>query len=94
MSAFCEIIIAEAKDVLAIPIEAVKKIGEEKWVTLVKETGTTEEVKVETGISNDSYVEIKSGLTAGQKVQYTPISKNANENLGTAQGISVNLVGF
>lgn len=92
MSAFCQIIVSEAKNVLALPIEAIKNIGEEKWVTVVNEDGTTKEVKVETGLSNDNYVEIKSGLEDGQEVQYVPISKNSS--LSNMQKASMDLTAF
>lgn len=80
MSAFCEITVEKAEQTLAIPIQAVKNIGNEKYVTIVKEDGTTEEIKVETGLSNDIYVEIKSGLELNQKIQYIDISNNSNNS--------------
>ena len=94
MSAFCQIIIAEAKDVLAVPIEAITTLGEDKFVTIVKEDGTTQEVKVEIGISNDYYVEIKSGLEFGQKIQYRQISKNNNSATGSIQIDSSEFMGY
>ena len=101
MEAECTVVIEEAKDVIAIPLSAVKrrkneddtqnvtnlenqnnltndqnsvnttenKPKEEKYVIVVNDDGTTSEVVVETGISDDSYVEIVSGLSEGQKVQ-------------------------
>ena len=42
---------------------------EEKYVIVVNDDGTTSEVIVETGISDEYYVEIVSGLSEGQKVQ-------------------------
>lgn len=100
----CTIIVEEAKDVIAVPLAAVKtrekeenvqnaenlesfqnsenlsssqnlenpsenQAKEEKYVIVVNDDGTTSEVVVETGISDDSYVEITSGLSEGQKVQ-------------------------
>lgn len=41
----------------------------EKYVIVVNDDGTTNDVVVETGISDDSYIEIVSGLSEGQKVQ-------------------------
>ena len=41
----------------------------EKYVIVVNDDGTTSDVVVETGISDDSYIEIVSGLSEGQKVQ-------------------------
>lgn len=100
----CTIIIEEAKDIIALPIVAIKKRilnnttdntqneiinqnqsnitndtnntntvdnkpKEEKYVIVVNDDGTTSEVVVETGISDEYYVEIVSGLSEGQKVQ-------------------------
>ena len=101
MEVECTIVIEEAKNVIAIPIAAVKVRSnennlqntdssqnqskltneqnlenkadniskEEKYVIVVNDDGTTSEVVIETGISDDSYVEIVSGLSEGQKVQ-------------------------
>lgn len=101
----CTIIIEKAKDVIALPLVAIKtrKLNnntddnmqnniniqnqsnitndqnsvntienipkEEKYVIVVNDDGTTGEVVVETGISDEYYVEIVSGLSEGQKVQ-------------------------
>ena len=99
MEAECSIVIEEAKNVIAIPLAALKVRDnkntietnsqsqdnvtneqnsentteniskEEKYVIVVNDDGTTSEVEVETGISDDYYVEIVSGLSEGQKVQ-------------------------
>lgn len=69
MSASCSIILEEATDCIAVPIEAVQTKGDTKYVIVVKEDNTTEDVTVETGISNDSYVQILSGLEANQTIQ-------------------------
>lgn len=45
------------------------KPKEEKYVIVVNDDGTTSEVVVETGVSDEYYVEIVSGLSEGQKVQ-------------------------
>ncbi|MCD8037077.1 MAG: efflux RND transporter periplasmic adaptor subunit [Clostridiales bacterium] len=75
MNVDTEIIIGEAEDVIAVPTSAVVR-GD---MVLVK-TGASssdssipdgyEYVSVETGISNDSYVEIKSGLEEGDEIAY------------------------
>lgn len=60
MSVSCTINIQELTDVLAVPINAVQ-ITDKKYVITV-ENGETKEVSIETGLSNDEYVEVKSGL--------------------------------
>lgn len=69
MSASCTIIIEKAENVIAVPIEAVQTSDNKKYVIVIKDDGITENVDIETGISNDSYVEVKSGLSGGEKIQ-------------------------
>lgn len=67
MNGKAKISLAKANNVLAVPVDAVYKDGDASYVT-VKKGKDTEEVKVETGISNDKFIEIKSGLKEGDTV--------------------------
>jgi len=80
MSVSCTIIIKEEKDAICVPINAVATNSNgEKYVVKVNSDGTTEEVVVETGISDESYVQIISGLTIDDTVQIeTEITEDAN----------------
>lgn len=70
MSVSCTIILSEEKGATSVPIDAVSENANgEEYVTKVNEDGTTEEVIVETGVADESYVQIKSGLNIGDKVQ-------------------------
>lgn len=69
MSASCEIIIEKAENVVAVPLEAVQTSDDGKYVIVVNDDGNTSEVSVETGISNDAYIQIKSGISEGTTVQ-------------------------
>lgn len=69
MSASCEIIIEKAENVVAVPLEAVQTSYGGKYVIVVNDDGSTSEVSVETGISNDAYIQIKSGISEGTTVQ-------------------------
>ncbi len=80
MSATCEIIIEKAENVVAVPVEAIQTSDSGKYVIKVNNDGSTEEVNVETGISNDAYIEIKSGISEGDKVQMTESSSNSSNN--------------
>ena len=71
MSASCTIILQELNDVIAVPINAVKTSDDKKYVVVVDDGGQTKEVEIETGISNDEYVEVTNGLTGGEKIQIT-----------------------
>ena len=88
MSATCSIIIEKAEDCVAIPISAVQTNDDQKYVVVVKEDGTTENVNIETGISNDSYVQVTEGLEVGDKIQMVQIvTTNSNKsNSSRSQG--------
>ena len=70
MSLSCTIILQDEKDVISVPIDAVYEDDEgNEYVNKVKDDGSTEKVIIETGIANDSYVQVKSGLELNDKVQ-------------------------
>lgn len=71
MSAQVSIIIGQAKDVIQVPAEVIKtKRNGEKYVTVIK-NGKREERIVETGLTNNIYTEIKSGLTENEEILLT-----------------------
>ena len=76
MSVSCTINIEERKDVIAVPVNAVQINGDRRYVVVVN-GDKTEEVDVTTGLSNDEYVEIKSGLNGGEKVRVVTITKQS-----------------
>ena len=70
MPATCVIIIEKAENVVALPIEAIQKDeNQTSYVNLVIDDETTEKRYVKTGLSDDYYVEISSGLNVGDRVQ-------------------------
>ena len=71
MSAKIEIVIDELEDVLCVPLQAVASLNRSKMCYLVTLAGL-EARPVETGQFNDSFVEIKSGLAAGDVVSLIP----------------------
>ena len=73
MSASAEITTGEAKDVPVIPMAALQQKGQETFVyTKRNEDGTLGgPVTVETGLSDSTMVEIKSGLKEGDTVYYS-----------------------
>ena len=81
MSASCTVILEKAENVISVPVAAVQTKGEEEYVVVVNSDGTTEKIVVETGLSNDSYVEIKSGLTGNEQVQMVQITSNRNNKM-------------
>lgn len=66
----CTIIVEKAENVVALPIEAIQKNeNQEEFVDVVQIDGSTKPVIIQTGISDDYYVEITSGLMVGDRVQ-------------------------
>ena len=80
MQANCKIIVEKAENVVALPVEAIQKNEQnEEFVDVIQEDGTTKEVKIKTGISDDYYVEITQGLTVGERVQIVKSSTTVVE---------------
>ncbi len=87
MSTSCTVTLKEEKQVIAVPIESIyENSNGEKYVNKINEDGTTEEVIVETGIADENYVQIISGLELNDKVQIeietTESTNNSNNNQG------------
>ena len=69
-AATCTVIVEEAQNVVALPIEAIQtNENNEEFVDVLQADGTTKPIIIKTGISDESYVEITSGLTVGDRVQ-------------------------
>jgi RND family efflux transporter MFP subunit len=71
MTAKVEIIIEELKNVISIPIQAVVNRNGKK-VCYVMGSKEPKQREVDTGLFNDNFVEIKSGLAEGEKVLLNP----------------------
>ena len=86
MSTEATITIENKEDAIYVPVEAVYKSGDEKYV-VVPETAddskqSTKKVIVETGIANDTYVEIISGLKEGETIQIPIVKSSGNSMRG------------
>lgn len=90
MSLSCTVILEEEKEVICVPIEAVQENDNgEEYVNKINEDGTIEETVVETGISDDSYVQILSGLELNDKVQIiTEVTESTTSNSNTSSLMS------
>ena len=86
MSVSCTINIEELTDVLAVPINGVQVNGDRIYV-LVLENGETKEIDITTGLSNDEYAEVKSGLNGGETIQVVTTTKQ-NTIRSQSNGIS------
>jgi HlyD family secretion protein len=71
MSAKVEILVERLDDILMVPVQVVANRAGRK-VCYVATEGGTEERQVETGAFNDTFVEIVSGLKAGENVLLSP----------------------
>ncbi len=85
MSAGVEITEKEAHGVVVVPAAAVKTERKSSYV-LVRKNGSQEKIQVETGITENGMTEIKSGLSAGDRVLVQPGQQAANR--GRNQGTS------
>ena len=94
MSASCTVILEKAENCVAIPIEAVQTRDEQKYVVVVDEQGNTENVNIETGISNDTYVQVTSGLSGGEKIQMLQTVSSKNSDLRESRGSQGNGMNF
>jgi macrolide-specific efflux system membrane fusion protein len=62
-------IVTEVKqDATVIPIAALRSIGSRNYVQVIEDDGSKREVDVEVGMQTSTSIEIKKGLTPGQKV--------------------------
>ncbi len=85
-SASVEITVAQAANVLAVPAAAVQTVGGASSVQVLANGAETRKT-VEIGVRGDQYVEIKSGLTAGEEVVLPQVTTSTNQNrTGQQQG--------
>lgn len=68
MTAGVEFISQQVKDVVTIPVEAVTRVDGAPTVEVQNPDGTSQLVKVKTGLTDGKIVEIKEGIQAGIKV--------------------------
>ncbi|MCF0124487.1 MAG: HlyD family efflux transporter periplasmic adaptor subunit [Clostridia bacterium] len=76
MSVSCTINISELKDVIAVPIDGVQINGDRRYVIAV-ENGEKKEIDITTGVSNDEYVQVLSGLSGGETIQVATTTKQS-----------------
>jgi multidrug efflux pump subunit AcrA (membrane-fusion protein) len=80
MTVSVDIITAVATDVLAVPSSAIKTTSSGSYVQVFDENGQVTDVMVQTGLSNDYYVEIVSGLTEGQEIVVSTVTAGSTED--------------
>jgi Membrane-fusion protein len=88
MSADVKIVVNRVTDAVAVPIEAVMGSGDNAKINVVGSDGTVSPVSVELGLANDAYVQILSGVSEGETIQYTVKTAAATGTFGGMQGFS------
>ena len=73
MTAVVEIHVDHLKDVLTVPVQAIVQIQGQNWL-YVEAGGGVERRDIQLGRTNDKFVEIKSGLAAGERVVLNPMA--------------------
>lgn len=68
LTVYVDIVVDKAEDVLTVPVAAVVASGARQLVTKVNDDGSQEVVAVETGLSDGLNVEIRSGLSEGDRI--------------------------
>ena len=68
MFAGVDLVIQQSSNTMVIPKSALKTYNDENVVFIIDENNVARRKTVTTGISNDSYLEIKSGVNAGDVV--------------------------
>jgi HlyD family secretion protein len=73
MSAKVEVLVAEVRDCIYVPLQAVNPVGE-KQICYVATGFKAEPREVQLGDFNDDFIEIRSGLREGERVYLRPPS--------------------
>lgn len=87
MSAVVDIHVDRVKDVLSVPVQAVVQIERDNWV-YVGTDGGVEIRQVDLGKTNDKFVEIREGISEGDRVVLNPESIIENNSDKEAKEIS------
>jgi HlyD family secretion protein len=81
MTANVAIICDRRDDVLFVPVEAVQTVRGRSVVRVLDASGKSSSVEVQTGLSNDLYTEIVSGLSEGQTVVTGTVNANSSNGM-------------
>ena len=72
MSVSVEVFLAKHKDVLTVPVAAVLELDEKFYCWVDNGTNTPTKQEVQVGDSNDTYIIIKEGVSAGDQIVLNP----------------------
>jgi len=68
VAASVDVIAAQAKNAILVPVEALHEISTGQYAVFVMKNGTPTLTMVEVGLQDGTFAEIKSGLEAGEVV--------------------------
>jgi len=69
MSATVNFVLRQKDNILVLPLNAVKKIGNQSYVFVQKQKGKSpEDLQIKAGLENSSHIEVVSGLNEGDEV--------------------------
>ena len=83
LSARAEIIIDKLTGVIAVPLSTVTTLGDRQVVYRVTEAGTPEPVTIEIGAYNETYIHVRAGLAAGDRILLSPPTSERAPGVGT-----------
>ncbi len=84
MTTDANILIANRENVLILSNRAIRAAGNSRYVTILNEDKTTQEIEVKTGMANEQETEIVSGLREGQVAIIPLVQQNPlNTGFGT-----------
>lgn len=86
MTARVNINASEAKNVLTIPLSAVRSDSSGQYVNVLKNNGQQDKVVITTGVSGDEKVEVTSGLAEGDKVVVSQSKQQTQSPSGQRNG--------
>ncbi|GGI15599.1 efflux RND transporter periplasmic adaptor subunit [Gottfriedia solisilvae] len=90
------VLVQKKENVTYVPVEAINTSNNVKYVIVndssssnSEDQATTSTVEVKTGITNENYVEIISGIQAGQQVVLPQIQSSNSNNFGPGGGFQM-----
>ncbi|MFH1347927.1 MAG: HlyD family efflux transporter periplasmic adaptor subunit, partial [Candidatus Margulisiibacteriota bacterium] len=83
MSATVNFVLEQKENILILPLNAVKKIGDRSYVFIRKNEKKTESLQIKTGLENSLHVQVESGLSDGDEVVIPTIKMVEDLNAGS-----------
>jgi hypothetical protein len=86
MSGDATVILSTVRGVLAVPVESLLNEGGKKYIMLITKNArgkaVTTKTEVSTGLEGDEYVQVTSGLKAGDTILRQPVATQTSTSSG------------